>query len=127
MDGWDKEIKRLIILGKSYIQIASILHLNSEAVASRARKMGIKPKRHKSFHYRESLRREKSELVSNYELKESPVIMARILVFGERLQERNGTFYLDSNPIKTQNIIIEANKRLKAWGMEQIGHDNWRV
>lgn len=127
MDKTDHIIRELLGKGKSYIQIARIVGLNSEAVSIRARKMGLRARRHKVESYRDSIKRSKSEVVASCDFMDSPLILAKRLVFRERLQERGGTFYVDNKPIKLQNIIIEANKRLKAWGMEQIGHVDWRV
>lgn len=128
MNEIDRVIKRLIGKGYSYVKIASILGIGSDSVAIRAKSMGLGATARIVNSYADAIKRGNAELVADYHTDESPLIRAKQLVFGERVQEKNGCFYLDGVPTNYGNIIIEANKRLKAWDMKQIDNNTaWRV
>lgn len=118
MNEIDRIIKRLIGKGYSYVKIASIIGIGSDSVSIRARAMGLRARIVNN--YADAIKRGNAELVADYHTQESPLIRAKQLVFGERVQEKNGCFYLDGVPTNYGNIIIEANKRLKEWDMKQI-------
>lgn len=59
--------------------------------------------------------------------KPAPMEMAKWHL-GSRLQERNGSYYLDGHPAKLNDVMRATNKILVGMGAKQIGKNpDWRV
>ncbi len=52
--------------------------------------------------------------------------MAKDALIGHLVEKPTG-YYLNGRPVKLPEIILAANRNLRAWGLSQIGPAQWRV